>query len=63
MIVVFNFDIIGDILCQNSVLSYSCYWVWQVAGLAPLASNSFATAQKSHQTNFAGSKIEQLFSS
>ena len=32
-----------------------------IAGLAPLASNSFATAQKSNQTNFAGSKIEQLF--
>jgi hypothetical protein len=32
-----------------------------IASLASRASYSFATAQKSNQTNFAGSKIEQLF--
>jgi hypothetical protein len=31
-----------------------------IAGIVPLATHPFATPKKSDQTNFAGSKIEQL---
>jgi len=41
-------------------LKFTAVFLLGIAGLAPLASHSYAAAQKSNQTNFAWSKIEQL---
>jgi hypothetical protein len=37
------------------------YINWNIASLASRASYSFATAQKSNQTNFAGAKLNSCF--